>query len=132
MTRAVVIIRSDTDRRQIIKWAQNVGVGTIVTFNKKRRSTDQNSLMWARLSEIAINVDWYGQKLTADDWKDVFTAALRKARIVPAIGGQGFVQLGLHTSDMSKEEMGNLLDLIDAFAAEHGVAFHDQSEECAA
>jgi hypothetical protein len=79
--------------------------------------------MWARLTEISNKVDWYGQKLQPIDWKDMFTAALRKYRVVPGIDAGSFVVLGLHTSKMTKEEMRDLLDLIDAFAAEHGVVF---------
>ncbi len=81
--------------------------------------------MWARLTEIAQQVDWYGQKLSAEDWKDVFSASLRKARVVPGIDPGTYVPLGMRTSDMTKEEMGNLLELVDAFAAERSVVFRD-------
>jgi len=76
------------------------------------------------LTEVAHQVDWYGQKLTPEDWKDVFTAALRRARVVPGIDG-GFVPLGMRTSDMSKGEMSALFELIEAFGAERGVRFGD-------
>ena len=45
------------------------------------------------------------------------SASLRKARVVPGIDPGTYVPLGMRTSDMSKEEMGLLLDLIAAFAA---------------
>jgi hypothetical protein len=80
--------------------------------------------MWAMLADISKQVDWYGEKLSAEDWKDVFTAALRKCRVVPGLDG-GFVVLGLRTSAMTKQEMTNLLELMGAFAAEKGVTFHD-------
>lgn len=125
MSRALVVIRSKADRELIAKWAANVPDGSRVEFKKPRRTLDQNSLLWARLTEIARQVEWYGQHLSAEDWKDVMTASLRKARVVPGLDAGSFVPLGMRTSDMSKEEMGNLLDLIDAFAAEHGVTFHE-------
>lgn len=81
--------------------------------------------MWARLTEIARQVEWYGQKLSADDWKDVFSASLRRTRVVPGLDAGTFVPLGMRTSDMTKEEMGDLLTLMEAFAAERGVVFHD-------
>lgn len=129
MTRALVIIQSRADREKVCRWAMGVGPGTRVEFKQARRSLDQNALMWVKLQEIARQVNWYGQKLTSEDWKDVFTASLRRARVVPGLDAGSFVPLGMRTSDMSKEEMGNLLDLIDAFAAEHGVTFE---QECAA
>ena len=78
MTRATVVIRSAPDRAKVCRWAQNVEPGTVIEFRKARRSTDQNALLWAMLTDVARQVDWYGQKLTAADWKDVFTASLRK------------------------------------------------------
>ena len=55
-----------------------------------------------------------------------------RARVVPGIDPGSFVLLGLHTSDMSKDEMSNLIELIHAFGAEHDVVFHDQQQEVAA
>lgn len=125
MSRATVIIRGPADRSLIARWAANVAEGTIVEFRSARRSVDQNALLWARLGEISRGVVWYGQKLTAEDWKDVFTASLRKARVVPGLDTGSFVPLGMRTSDMTKDEMTALLDLIDAFAAEQGVTFDE-------
>ena len=56
-------------------------------------------------------------------------AALRKARVVPGIDG-GFVPLGMRTSDMSKGELSQLLELIAAFGAERGVKFGDEENGC--
>jgi hypothetical protein len=125
MSRATIIIRGPADRSLIAKWAANVAEGTIVEFKSARRSVDQNALLWARLGEISRGVVWYGQKLTAEDWKDVMTASLRKARVVPGLDAGSFVPLGMRTSDMTKEEMTALLDLIDAFAAEQGITFEE-------
>jgi hypothetical protein len=125
MGRALVIIASASDRSKLHAWIAKAPWNTRVEFKGPKRSVPQNDLLWARLTEIAENVVWYGQKLTPDDWKDIFTASLRKARVVPGLDAGSFVPLGMRTSDMSKEEMTALLDLIDAFAAERGVEFHE-------
>lgn len=125
MNRAVIAIRDKSDRERAVRWVHQAPAGTRLEFKQVKRSLPQNDLMWSRLTEIAVQVDWHGQKLAPGDWKDMFTAALRKARVVPNLDGDGFVLLGLRTSDMSKEEMTNLLDLIDAFAAERGITFHE-------
>lgn len=88
------------------------------------RSTEQNSKMWAMLHEVSVQVDWYGQKLTDDEWKDVFTAALKKQRAVPGLDG-GFVILGARTSKMTVSEMSELIELMTAFGVERGVQFKD-------
>jgi hypothetical protein len=125
MSRALITIHDKTDRKRAAKWAMQVPPMTRIEFKECKRTLDQNSLMWARLTEIACKVEWYGEKLTTHDWKDIFTASLRKARIVPGLDPGTCVALGMHTSDMGVEEMGMLLDLIDAFAAEKGVAFKE-------
>jgi NinB protein len=125
MSRAIITIDGSGDRSRAVNWINKAPPGTRVEFKAPARSLDQNSLLWQRLTEVSTQVVWHGQRLKPSDWKDIFTAALRKARVVPGIDPGSFVLLGLHTSDMSKEEMGNLLDLIDAFGAEHGVTFRD-------
>jgi hypothetical protein len=93
-----------------------------LTIKKEKRSSEQNRKLWATLGEIANQVEWYGEKLTADDWKHILSASLRKQRAVPGIDG-GFVVLGLSTSKMDKAEMSELLELAMAFGAQQGVQF---------
>ena len=76
------------------------------------------------LTELSRQVEWYGQRLRPEEWKDVMTAALKKQRAVPGIDG-GFVVLGSSTRRMTKQEHGELQDLIEAFGAQHGVKFKD-------
>lgn len=131
MSRAVWTIFNDADRKKVTAWSWTAPIGTRVEFKAARRSVDQNAKLWASLTDIAVQVEWYGQKLSPTDWKDVFTASLRKARVVPGIDPGNFVLLGLHTSDMTKEELSNLLELIHAFGAEKGVIFHEPEERAA-
>ena len=127
MSRATLVLSNDLVREKAAQWCRKAPAGTRIEFKKARRSLPANALMWVRLTEISQQLEWHGQKLAPADWKDMFTASLRKARVVPGLDPGGFVLLGLHTSDMSKEEMGALLDLIDAFAAQHGVVFNEQA-----
>ena len=128
MSRAVIVLAGKTERDKAINWICRAPVNTRIEFKAPRRSLDQNSLLWQRLTEIAEQVIWYGVKLSPEDFKDMFTASLRKARVVPGIDPGTFVPLGMRTSDMSKEEMTSLLELIAAFGAERGVVFKDQGE----
>lgn len=101
---------------------RNAPDGFIVEVKPQTRSTEQNALLWPLLTEVSRQVEWYGQMLTPEDWKDVFSAALRKQRVVPGLEG-GFVVCGQSTSKMGKKEFSDLLELIYAFGAEHGVKF---------
>jgi len=91
---------------------------------KKTRSIEQNSRLWAMLAEVSAQVDWYGQKLSPEEWKDLLTASQKRQRAVPGIDG-GFVVLGARTSHMTVAEMCELQTLIEAFGADKGVIFSD-------
>ena len=93
-------------------------------IKKQKRSSEQNRLMWAALTDISKQVKWHGEVLSPTDWKVMLTAGLRKQRAVPGIDG-GFVVLGESTSKMSKEEMSELVELALAFGAQHGVMFKE-------
>lgn len=92
----------------------------VMEVKPETRSSAQNKRLWAMLTEISNQVDWYGQKLSPEDWKHIFTAALKKTRAVPGIDG-GVVVLGQSTSKMTVAEMCELQTLMEAFAADKGV-----------
>ena len=103
----------------------------VLEVRPETRSLEQNKRLWAMLNDISNQVDWYGQKLTPEEWKDCFTAALKKQKVVPGIDG-GFVVCGSSTSKMTKPEMAEMQELMMAFGVEHGVDFNDSkgSEVC--
>ena len=105
-----------------LKAALMAGKRMVVKVEQEKRSLAQNARLWAMLTDISRQVDWYGQKLSPADWKHIFTAALKKTRAVPGIDG-GIVVLGQSTSSMTKAEMAELQELIEAFGADKGVKF---------
>ena len=124
MSRALIILNRASDRERVQAWAAKAPWGTRVTFQEAKRTTDQNARMWAMLTEVARQVKWDGLKLSADDWKLIFMAALKQElRMVRNLDGTGSVQLGRSSSDLSVAEMGDLMDLIAAFGAREGVTF---------
>lgn len=92
------------------------------------RSNEQNRKLWALLNEVSQQVEWFGERLSPEDWKTVFTASLRQQRAVPGIDG-GLVMLGMSTSRMSKAEFSELIELIHSFGAERGVEFNEVINE---
>jgi predicted NUDIX family NTP pyrophosphohydrolase len=102
--------------------------GARLTIKTARRSTDQNARMWAMLTDVAMQLEWHGQKLSTNDWKLLFLDLLRREmRLVPNLDKTGWVNLGRSSSDLSKSEMGDLMELIAAFGAQHGVTFRDEA-----
>lgn len=113
-------------RRGALEYIQQVPDGFVVTVAEPARNLTQNALLWALLTEVASQVEWYGSYLTPESWKAIFTAAQKKYKVVPGIDG-GMVVLGQSTSTMSKAEFAELIELIQAFAAEHDVKFTEHA-----
>ena len=126
MSRALVVLNSKHERDRVANWAMKLPAGTRVEFKEAKRTTDQNARLWAMLTEVATQLAWHGQKLSTDDWKLIFLDALkREMRMVPNINGNGFVNLGRSSSDLTKSEFSDLIEIIHAFGAEHGVVFQE-------
>ena len=129
MARYLLNLRTAADKAKAVHWISKAPDGTRLEFKTSKRSIAQNDRMWAYLTDIATQLAWHGQKLTPDDWKIVFLDALkREVRLVPNIEGNGFVNIGRSSSDLSKDEMSQLMEIIAAFGAEHGVRFNDPAE----
>ena len=129
MSRASITLDRKSRRQQAANWCWTAPDGARVTFQEAKRTTPQNDLMWDLLTDIAKQLPWHGQKLSADDFKLIFMAALNtELRIVPNLDGTGFVPLGRSSSKLSKSEMSNLIELILAFGAQHGVTFFDSDQ----
>lgn len=92
------------------------------------RSTAQNRRLWAMLTDVSRQVMWHGQKLAAEDWKAMATAAIKRQRVIPGIEG-GFVVLGEPTSTMTIAQMSELMEFLEAFGAEHSVRFSAPADE---
>ncbi|WP_244879795.1 recombination protein NinB [Liberibacter crescens] len=91
------------------------------------RSLPQNNRMWAMLTDIAMmQTKHHGTRLAPEDWKLIFLDALRKEmRIVPNLEGNGFVNLGRSSSNLTKEEMSNMIELMHEWGARNKIIFHD-------
>lgn len=133
MGRALIVLHNAAMRAKALDWIARAPAETRVTFQGPQRTNDQNAKLWAMLTEISEQVPWHGQRLSPEDWKLLFMAALnQEMRVVPNLAGNGFVPLGRSSSKLSKEEFGQLIELVQAFAAEHGVELYEPSQSRAA
>lgn len=120
------ILRNNKVRENACEAIKTAPDGTIVSLKAPTRSLEQNNRLWALLTDVSRQVEWYGRKLSPEEWKCVFTAALKKQDVVPGIEG-GFVVLGLSTSKMGVKEMVDLQELISAFGAQRDVKWTDNA-----
>ena len=130
MTSRMFFIGSTEARLDLVGKLMSADLGFHVTVKRNKRSDAQNSLMWVMLTEIADQIQWHGQSLSPEDWKLIFLQGLnQELRIVPNMDGNGFVQLGRSSSKLSKDEMRDLITLIEAFGANHNVNFKTNEAE---
>lgn len=108
------------------------GGALVVSVRPETRTLAQNARLWAMLGDVSRQVVWHGRRLSPEEWKHVFTAALKKQDVVPGLDG-GFVVLGQSTSSMTKREMADLQTLMEAFGAERDVCWSaTEAESCTA
>jgi len=131
MVPVTFILGANRERQRAAQFLANAPADAVVTFSRLKRTGIQNAKLHALITDVASQVPWSGAKRDVEAWKDIFTAALRSAKhgldVVPGING-GFVLLGMHTSQMTKAEVAELIELIYQFGAEHEVRFHEDGE----
>lgn len=116
-------ITGDIARDAICRRIMHAPIGQMVRISEPSRSLEQNALLHAELQEISKGMKWAGQFRSVDDWKRLLTAAWmratdRKAVLLPAVDGHGFDVLYCRTSTLSKTEMIELIDYIQAWKAD--------------
>lgn len=137
MSRVQQLIRDEDSVLRVLSWAGEMirkglkGGDVLLVLTRPTRSGEQNRKMWAMLRDVArqqrlmIN----GEMVWADpeDWKDVFTAGLRReTRMAQGVDG-GVVMLGMRTSRMRKAELSDLIELIYAYGEEWNVNWSAES-----
>lgn len=109
--------------------------GKVVTIQDPTRSSETNAKMHAMLGDIAKQCEFMGQKWDIEDWKRILVDAFARVmksqgtplnqggRIIPALDGDGFVQLGIQTRKFRVKEASEFIEYLNAFGAEKGVRF---------
>lgn len=120
MNSSTIILVGPSQRRYAHTQVDAAPDGYSVVVKETKRTEIQNRKLWPMLSDVSRQVEWYGRKLSSEDWKNIFTASLKKQDTVPGIDG-GVVILGQSTSNMSKRMFADLISLIYAFGDERGV-----------
>ena len=92
-------------------------------MKEETRSNEQNALMHSLISKIAKQATHAGSQWDAEDWKRLLLAQWSKemGKIVPALDGEGIVQLGLQSRRLSKSEAVEFVEFIYAWASQSGI-----------
>jgi hypothetical protein len=118
---------SDRARKTAAELAFKAPHGSVANFRPPTRTVDQNSKMWAMLSDVA-RAKPEGRELTTDKWKSLFMDAIGiPADWEPGING-GVVNVGYRSSRLSKEQMSEMIEQMYAYGAEHGVEWTEPQD----
>ena len=96
----------------------------VVVIKDEKRPDILNRKMWAMLRDVSQQVEWYGKKLSDEDWKCLFSASVEKQRAEPGLDG-GFVVMATSTRKQSAKWFSDLFEVIQAFGAEKGVRWSE-------
>lgn len=121
--RITLALISSEMRAKAVKWCQGCSDGTRVTFEGPKRTLDQNAKLWPVLDEIVkARPQHFGYDMDRETYKALFLQALgAEIRFVPSLDGRGMVPIGNSSSKLTKEQFSNLIDLIQAWAAQNDV-----------
>lgn len=125
MKRVYIMAHAEA-RRRALEAVQDAPDGYAVTVSEPRRSLDANAAQWPILQAFADQMLWpvNGRMvwLTADEWKDILTAAFERETVRVAMGlDGGMVMLGSRTSEFSKKRFGEWLEFLHATAADREI-----------
>jgi hypothetical protein len=126
MSRWTHIIHSKEDQQRAAEWCMRAPMGMRIEFKETKRTLPQNDRMWAMLTDLSQQATLGGKQFAPDQWKVIFLHALgQEIQLLPSLDGRTFVPWGQSSSDLTKDEMTGLIELMFKFGAEHGVQFPD-------
>lgn len=126
MGRALIVVQGPVERERAVSWCRNAPLGTRIEFKESKRTLPQNDRMWAMLTDVSTQAEHNGRRYTPDQWKIIFMHACgREVQFIPALDGSTFLPWGQSSSELSKQEMSELIDFIGSWGAEHGVTFQE-------
>lgn len=116
---ALLVLSSRAIRQKAIDWITRLPPGTRVEFKEPQRTLDQNSRMWAMLTDISRQCTHAGRRYTTDQWKCLFMHACgREVQFLPSLDAGTFIPYGQSSSDLSVQEMSELIEFMFQWGTE--------------
>lgn len=119
-------LTSDTARAAALMAVTRAPDGFVCKIEAPKRTLDANAKFHAMLADIVkAGFKHDDHAYDIDDLKTLFVSSWmiqtgRRSQIVKGFEGEA-VQLRRSTTTFSKQEMGELIELVEAFCAQHGI-----------
>jgi hypothetical protein len=98
----------------------------LLTFQKleEKRRDVQNRRYWAIMHEIAEQLKINEQQMTAETWHEWAKRRFIGVREIVLPDGE-IVVMGMSSTDLSVAEFSDYMQMVEAWAVDHGVIFND-------
>ena len=124
MTGQTVILRGPAQRSLAKRFIDAAPPDAVVNVREATRTNDQNSRMWAMLSDVSRSKP-EGRRHTPEVWKCLMMSACGHAvQFEMGLDGTPF-PIGFRTSRLSKRQMADLITFIFAHGDTHGVEWSE-------
>ena len=120
MKRTFVLVHDRARAGAVAAMNDPAYAGHVVTISEPRRSTEQSDKLHAMLGEIAEQKQWNNERLSIEEWKRLFSAAVFREKMLPGLNG-GIVIVPKFTRSMTKGEMSELIEFVYAWCAENEI-----------
>ena len=122
-----VWLRGEHQRRLAHQLIDKAPQDAVVKVSAAKRSDDQNAKMWAMLSDISRAAPEERRHIP-EVWKCIFMAALgHEVKFEMGLDNQPF-PIGFRTSKLTKSQMSDLIEFINAYASKHNIKWSEEYE----
>lgn len=115
------ILNTERDRQRAMAQLARIPLGSVAEYKPHGRTIPQNDKMWAGLTDVALAKP-EGRNHPTHVWKAL---AMDMAGCKPiwerSLDGQSVVCVGYKSSRLTKQEMSDVIEALNAYAAEHGI-----------
>lgn len=121
-----IVLGSEFTRQRACALVRKAPDGYIASIAEPKRTIAQSDKMWAMLTDVSVAMP-LGRRHTPDDWKAIFMNACGwECQFVEGLDGRPFPK-GFRSSHLTKSQMGDLINYIQAFGDENGVRWSDEA-----
>lgn len=121
MAGQTVILHGLDAKRRAFALITQAPEGAVCNIRAANRSGEQNAKMWAMLSDIS-RAKPEGRHWTTDTWKAAFMHSLgHQIQFAEGLDHSGPFPVGFRTSQLSKQQMADLITVITEYGDRHGV-----------
>lgn len=130
MSKKTFVLINDQVRKNALAAVYAAPADFVVTVSEPKRSTDQNAMVHALLSDLARSpLQWAGKRRTLDEWKMLMVSAHAVAtgkpgEVIPGIEGE-FVAIRESTASMGVARASSLIEYVLAFCVENKIELRD-------